>query len=91
MPCDSMRMAQEQREELALELNRVRALERLMQSGEVKLVRDVRGKPKIVGWQDRGGWHDDCALRVLTTEGSTAARMALARLGEQRQKGVIER
>lgn len=69
-------------EQTARRETELRNLERQIERGVVSVV--VNGeRVEFVGWEtDRnnpGHWHDDCAYRTLTAEGSPALRAALSR------------
>jgi hypothetical protein len=79
MPCgtEELTAAQQAAKDAALA-----ELERQIEAGNVRV--KVLGEEAVFeGWEtDRenpGHWHDGCAFRTLTAQGSQALRMALAR------------
>jgi hypothetical protein len=80
VPCNSVKLTPEQ---IAAREERLRDLERQIQRGQVKVRLSAAGRATFEGWEtDRTGpghWHDDCAYRTLTAQGSTVLRQALAR------------
>jgi hypothetical protein len=64
---------------------KLRDLEAKLKANKVTVKVNARTKKvQFVGWEvDRTGpshWHDDCAYRTLMSEGSSALRMAMARM-----------
>lgn len=54
-------------------------LEAALDSGTVKVKVGPQGAVVFLGWENRDGMTDGCALRKLQTQGSPALRMALAK------------
>ncbi len=70
MPCDTR-----SRTELAARARAasLKALEARLAGRTAQIVRGPRGLV-ITGWQERGGWCDDCAVRALRIGGSFTAK-----------------
>lgn len=81
MPCLSTPLTREQTltQRMAQAKAALARLERALQTGTVKPVIGPTGGVALVGWTDRDGISDVCAIRALTAENSSPLRMALAR------------
>ena len=74
MPCDTI--ARGEREKLAREAQ-IKALEQALKDKSAKLV--LQGSTlSISGWQNRGDWCDECAIRRLRLTGSIEVRREIA-------------
>lgn len=57
----------------------LKRLERYLQTGSVRINIAPNGAVQFAGWKDRDDLSDVCAFRTLTSEGSAALRVAVAR------------
>lgn len=74
MPCDTI--AREERDRLAREAQ-IKALEQALKDKSAKLV--LQGSTlSISGWQNRGDWCDECAIRRLRLTGSLEVRREIS-------------
>ena|SRR5215831_9347872 len=80
MPCDSKPFRKDQT--LAQRKQQVRetiqALAAALAAGKVKTVVGPQGAVAFVGWEERNGITDACAIRQILTTGSALARMKVA-------------
>jgi hypothetical protein len=81
MPCDSRpRNPQQTIQERMLEADRaLKRLEAKLAAYLVKVTIGANGAVAFSGWTDRDGISDVCAYRSLSSSGSSALRMAVAR------------
>jgi hypothetical protein len=87
MPCGTEKLTLQQQTKKKKAL---KDLEAQIEAGKVTVKR-TGDKVQFVGWvtdrENPGHWHDDCAYRTLSAEGSAALRRALARGQGQAQRG----
>lgn len=80
MPCDTRLRENQTLAERGQEIDAaLTGLERLLQSGAVKVTIAPNGAIAFAGWKDRTDVSDVCAYRLLSVKSSFALRQAVAR------------
>lgn len=80
MPCDTKLREGQTLEQRGEQIKRaLKRLEQKLSSGQVRVAIAQNGAVAFAGWADRDDVSDVCAYRVLSSEGSSALRMAVAR------------
>ena len=76
MPCEGKTLAEQEREQRERQLA---ALEAGIAGRTIQLTR-AGNRVTIVGWGQRGGWCDECAIRRLRQSDDAMVRLAVARV-----------
>lgn len=80
MPCDTKLRAGQTLEQRGAQIKAaLKRLEQKLAAGQVRVAIAQNGAVAFAGWRDRDDVSDVCAYRVLSAEGSSALRMAVAR------------